>query len=295
MWFKNLQIYRLPKAWDKTAETLEESFSTQSLAPCSSIEPLSIGWVPPCPSTDSFVHSLNAQFLLALGLEEKLLPTTVIRRYALDRATAIFESEGRAVGKKEMRDIQEAVRQELLPRAFINRKTTYGWIDPVHGWLVVDAASAAKAEQFLEHLRKSVGNLPVKLVKTIESPSASMTSWMSELEAPPPFTLDQDLELRSAENAKVRYVNHSLEGEEIREHISQGKVVTRLALTWGEKISFVLNENLEIKRLSFLDILKEESQAENEEERFDSDFSLMSGELPKLFESLLDALGGEVL
>lgn len=90
-----------------------------------------------------------------------------------------------------------------------------------------------------------------------------MTAWMAEGEAPSGFTIDLDMEMRSAENAKVRYVKHSLEGEEIHKHIAEGKVVTKLALTWQDKISFVLDENLQIKRLQFLGILKNEQQTEN--------------------------------
>ena len=117
-----------------------------------------------------------------------------------------------------------------------------------------------------------------------------MTGWVAEGEAPSHFTLDQDLELRSAEKATVRYVKHTLDGEEIRQHIADGKVVTRLAMTWGDRISFLLNENLQIKRLSFLDLLKEQadSQAENEDERFDIDFTLMTGEVAQLLNDLLE-------
>jgi recombination associated protein RdgC len=93
----------------------------------------------------------------------------------------------------------------------------------------------------------------------------------------------------------VRYVKHSLEGEEIRQHIEAGKVVTRLAMTWNDRISFVLDDNLQIKRLAFLDILKEQAdgQADNEDERFDIDFTLMSGEVAQLLDDLLGSLGGE--
>ncbi len=93
----------------------------------------------------------------------------------------------------------------------------------------------------------------------------------------------------------MRYANHPLEGEEIRQHIADGKVVTRLAMTWNERISFVLNDLLQIKRLAFLDILKEqsESQAEDADERFDIDFTLMAGEVAQLLADLMAALGGE--
>ena len=296
MWFKNLQLYRLPKNWADNTAKLEEQLSTLTLQPCSACDLQSIGWVAPRDG-GALVHSVNRQWLLALGIEQKLLPASVVKQFANDKAKEIEENEGRRVGRKEMRDLREAMTIELLPRAFVRRRTTFGWIDPVNGWLAIDAASPAKAEEFLEHLRKSVDQLPAKLLQVTQSPSSAMTGWVAEGEAPSHFTLDQDLELRSAEKATVRYVKHTLEGEEIRQHIADGKVVTRLAMTWGDRISFLLNENLQIKRLSFLDLLKEQAdgQAENEEERFDIDFTLMTGEVAQLLNDLLEALGGELV
>ena len=296
MWFKNLQLYRLPKNWADNTGKLEEQLSTLTLQPCSACDLQSIGWIAPRDG-GPLVHSVNRQWLLALGIEQKLLPASVVKQFANDKAKEIEENEGRRVGRKEMRDLREAMIIELLPRAFVRRRTTFGWIDPVNGWLAIDAASPAKAEEFLEHLRKSVDQLPAKLLQVTQSPSSAMTGWVAEGEAPSHFTLDQDLELRSAEKATVRYVKHTLEGEEIRQHIAEGKVVTRLAMTWGDRISFLLNENLQIKRLSFLDLLKEQadSQAENEDERFDIDFTLMTGEVAQLLNDLLEALGGELV
>jgi recombination associated protein RdgC len=295
MWFKNLQIYRMPKNWAENSSELEEQLSALTLQPCSASDAQSIGWVSPC-ADGALVHSVNRQWLLALGAEQKLLPASVVKQFADDRAKEIEESEGRRVGRKEMRELREAMTSELLPRAFVRRRTTFAWIDPINGWLVIDAAAPAKAEEFLEHLRKSVNGLPARLLKVVQSPSAAMTGWVANGEAPSGFTLDQDLELRSAENATVRYVKHTLEGEEIGRHIATGKVVTRLAMTWGDRISFLLNENLQIKRLSFLDILKEaaDGQAENQDERFDLDFTLMTGEVARLLDDLLEALGGEL-
>jgi recombination associated protein RdgC len=295
MWFKNLQLYRLPANWANTAEKLEEDLAKAPLSACGATDAQSSGWVSPRDG-GPLVHSVNRQWLLALGVEHRLLPTSVVKHFANERAKSIEENEGRRVGRKEMRDLREALTLELLPRAFVSRRTTFGWIDPINGWLVIDAASPAKAEEFLEHLRKSVEGLPVKLLQVEQSPSAAMTGWIADGEAPAGFSIDQDLELRSAENATVRYAKHTLEGDEIRQHIAQGKVVTRLAMTWADRISFQLNEKLQIKRLAFLDILKEqaEGQAENEDEHFDIDFTLMTGEVARLLVDLLAALGGEL-
>ena len=294
MWFKNLYLYRLPGNWAVDAGQLEEQLARLTLQACSATDPRSIGWVAP-RDAGALIHSVNQQWLLALGVEEKLLPASIVKRFASDKAKDIEEAEGRRIGRKEMREIQEEMTLELLPRAFIRSRRTHAWIDRGNGWLVIDSSSPAKAEEFLEQLHKSVDDVPTKALKVAQSPSAAMTAWVAAGEPPAGFTLDQDLELRSAEKATVRYVKHTLEGEEIRQHIAAGKVVTRLAMTWNDRISFVLDDQLQVKRLAFLDILKEQAdgQGENEDERFDSDFTLMSGELARLLDDLVAALGGE--
>src|SRR5690606_22654218 len=114
---------------------------------------------------------------------------------------------------------------------------------------------------------------------------------------PAGFTIDQDTELRSVTQSKatVRYARHTLEAEDVRRHIASGKQCTRLALTWSDRISFVLTENLGIKRVAPLDVLKENTDGagQDEAERFDTDFALMSGELTQMLDDLIAALGGE--
>ena len=294
MWFKNLTVYRLPKHWVLDPARLEEQLATRTLQPCGNLDSESQGWISP-RGVDRLVYVLNQQMLIALGTEQRLLPTTIINQFAKDRAARIEEQQGHRVGRKQLREIKEQVTDELLPRAFVRQRSTYAWIDPVNGWLVVDAASKAKAEELLELLIKTLDELPTKLVHTERSPAAAMTDWLAANEAPAGFTIDRDLELcaTDAGQATVRYVRHALEGDEIRGHIAAGKTVTRLGLTWNDSISFMLTDQLNVKRLAFLDILKEETErGETADEQFALDFALMSGELARLLDDLIAALGG---
>ena len=290
--FKNAIAYRIPSGFKVTNAHLSSAVAR----PCGASERRTIGFAPPRPAApDVLVHEVAGRQMIRLQSEEKILPSSVIKEAAADRAKEIEDNECRRVGRKEMRELKEALSIELLSRAFTRHKSTIGWIDPSAGWLVIDSSSPTHAEEFLEQLRKSVEEFPARIIKVAQSPSAAMTGWVAAGEAPESFTLDQDLYLRSAERAEVRYVRHTLDGDDVRQHIASGKVVTRLAMTWGERISFLLDENLLVKRLSFLDIITEqnEGQAENEEERFDLDFTLMSGEISKLLGDLVAALGGE--
>ncbi len=295
MWFRNLRIYRLSSDWNKDPKQLSELLAKQPLKRCGSFDMQSRGWV--YPKDGDFVHAVNRQWVIALGVEQKLLPTTVIRQIAQERATEIEVEQQRKLGRKELRDLRESVEQELLPRAFTCRRTTWAWIDPINGWLVLDAGSDAKADEFIDVLGRTVGDVQLRALHTQVSPSTAMTEWLAAGEAPPGFSIDADLELQSAAAAQsvIRYVRHALEGEEIRQHIAAGKLAMKLGMTWNDRVSLVLNDRLQLKRLAFLDKVKEEAEqsARDSEEQFDADFVLMAGELKLLLDDLLLALGGE--
>jgi recombination associated protein RdgC len=239
MWFKNIFIYRLPADCAITADTLQEKLALKPLQPCSGLDKQSRGWVS-CRGDDRLVHTANGQILFALGVEQKLLPASIINRFAKERVADIEAQQGYKVGRRELKDIKEAVTEELLPKAFALLRTTYAWLDPVNGRLIIDAASIARAEELLEFLNKTLTDLPVKPLHTELSPVAAMTDWLAGENAPAGFTIDRELELRATgeSRATVRYANHALEGEEILAHIAAGKRATRLGLTWNSLISF---------------------------------------------------------
>jgi recombination associated protein RdgC len=295
MWFKNLQIYRLPAPWAFTPEQLEEALAPQRFTPASSNELLRQGWDSP-RGNGNLVHTVNKQMLILLGTEKKLLPTSVINQVAKAKAAELEEAQGFAPGKKAMKELKERVADELLPRAFSIRSNVWTWIDPVNGWLVVDTASPSKADDVIKLLLKAVDRLPLESLRVQRSPVAVMTAWLESDEAPYGFTVDQDTELRATGESKaaVRYVKHTLEADDIRRHIAAGKQCTRLAMTWNDKISFVLTESLAIKGIKPLDVINEkESSTRNDEERFDGDMMLMTGELAKMMADVVEALGGE--
>lgn len=295
MWFRNSQLYRLPEQWDMTTDRLSEQLARLAFQPCGSQDMLSLGWTPVLPN--ELVHAVGGQWLIALGVEQRLLPAAVIKQAVDDRAAEIEEQQGFKPGRKQMKELKEAVAQELLPRAFTKRRKVYAWIDPQAGYLAIDAASRSAAEPLIEALHKALDELPLKLVNTELSPAAAMTDWLAGGEAPGAFTIDEDAELHAVtdEASAVRYVHHSLEGDEIREHIAAGKQVSKLALTFDNRVSILLTDKFEIKRMHPLDTLTEtEGDAKTREEQFDADFALMTGELRRLIPALFDALGGEV-
>jgi recombination associated protein RdgC len=297
MFFKNLQPYRLPAPWHIALEALDEQLARRAFMPCGSQDAESRGWVSPL-GTDQLVHSVGGQWLIALGIEQRLLPAAVVRQVADERAEEIAAQQGYRPGRKQMKDLRGAVQQELMPRAFTRRRKMYAWIDPEGGWLGIDAPSQTRAEDLLEVLRQTLDTLPLALVRTERSPVAAMADWLAGGDVPGNFSIDRDTELRSVadEKAAVRYMRHALDGDDVRDHLAAGKLPTKLAMTFDDRVSFVLTEKTEIKRLDFLDVVREQMDDKETDAQamFDSGFAIMTGELRVLLQALVDALGGEL-
>jgi len=296
MWFKNLQVHRLPAPWAVTPDQLEKWLAPHAFQPGNSVEKQTAGWASP-RDDGTLVYATNRQMLLTFRAEKKLLPASVINQVTKARALELEEQQGFKPGRKQLRELKEQVTDELLPRAFSIRRDTRVWVDPVNGWLVIDAASQTLADDVRGLLVKSVDPLPLTSVRVAHSPVAAMTEWLLSGEAPGGFTVDQDAELRSTGEggATVRYVGHALEAEDMRRHIEAGKQCMRLAMTWDDRVSFVLTPTLTIKRVTPLDVIKEaeDPTAQNDEERFESDFALMTGELGRMLADLVEILGGD--
>jgi recombination associated protein RdgC len=297
MWFKNLQILRVPTGWTLTAPELETQLRHLVFQPCGGSVRESLGWIPP-RGDDRLVYALRGQWLVALGVEQKLLPASVVKQHVEARAAELESRMGVRPGRKRMRELKDEVTDELLPRAFSRYRTTFAWIDPVNGWLAVDAGSSKKQEEFTAALRRSLDEFPIAPLKTRVSPQAAMTEWLVAREAPAGMTIDRECALQSPleEKATVRYTHHPLtDTDEIRNHIAGGKLPIRLALTWQDRVSFVLTDRLEVRKLAFLDVVEAEAgpDTESAEEQFESDFTLMTGLLARFLTALTEALGGE--
>lgn len=299
MWFRNLLVFRFIQPFALDAAALSEKLEAASFQPCGKMERQSIGFSRPAKhAATPLVHAIGGQLLVTLCVEDKILPSTVVRDFADAKIQEIEEQQSRKVGKKERKEIIEQVTDELLPRAFTRRRKTTALICPQQGWLIVDSASAKRAEELLEWLRKCVDTMAVRPLATQISPMAAMTDWLTGGEAPGNFGMETEVELKLPEEdgAVIRCLRQDVHADEVRNHLASGKRVTKLALTWADRMSFVLTEDLLIRRLAYLDLLQDEAKnagAVDADEQFDANLTIMSGELHKLLPELIEALGGE--
>lgn len=299
MWFKNLQLYRFTRPFEHSAESLEKMLQGHLFTPCGNQDMTKFGWISPLgKQAEVLVHEAQGQLLLCAKKEEKMLPASVIKDTLEEKIEAMEAEQGRALKKKEKEALKEEILHSLLPRAFTRSSQTFVWINPEENYLVVDAGSAKKADDVLSLLRKCTGSLPVIPFALQNPPEITMTEWLNEGSVPAGFALEDEAELRSAleHGGIIRCKEQDLVSEEIKGHLLADKLVTKLALNWSETVSFVLADDLSIKRLKFSEELREQNDdvvSENYAAKMDADFALMTGELSKFVPELVAALGGE--
>ncbi|EKN4181129.1 recombination-associated protein RdgC [Yersinia ruckeri] len=295
--FKNVLIYKLSR--DVSFANLEEQMAQFAFTPCGSQDMTKTGWISPMGNESAtLAHVANKQILITLQCEKKDLPAPVIARELASKVERLEQEQHRKLKKTEKDSLKDEVIQTLLPRAFSKYATTSIWINAGAGLIIIDAASARKAENALALLRKTIGSLPV-VPLTLNTPiELTLTEWVRSGAAPAGFVLQEEAELKAIleQGGILRSKHQDLVSDEIRGHIAAGKLVTKLALEWRERISFMLSDDGSLKKVKFSAVLLEQNDdidREDYAQRFDADFILMTGEMAVLIAQLIGALGGE--
>ena len=294
--FKNLTVYRIGPDWTAKAAEIEAALDKARFVPCGASQQKSAGWVEPRGEAHApLVEAVDGHLLLKLMTEQRVVPGSVVKRRCEEMAEQIEQTTGRKPGKKAMKELKEQALHELLPMAFTKQSVTRVWIAPRQHLLMLDCGSQSKADEVVTLLIKCLDGLALTLVQTDMSPSVAMAHWLGTGEAPYAFTIDRECELKSTDEMKsvVRYARHPLDTDEVRQHIVSGKMPTRLALSWKERVAFTLTEGFAIKKISFLDLAFEGRPETSGDEAFDADLALATGELGGLIPALIEGLGGE--
>jgi len=297
MWFRNARIYRFLAPFSLDPQALHEKLDKFRFKPCDRSQPVSYGFVSPLgKNSEMMVHAANGFIMIAARKEQKLLPNAVVNEKLAEKVEAIQEAEQRKVGRKERTALKEEIYLTLLPQAFSRSQWIQAYIAPEDGLVVVNSASAKTCEELLSFLRQAIGSLLVAPLAINTSPAELFSRWVKKRKSPRHFSFLDECELRdpAEEGGIVKCKRLDMECDEIAAHLQNGMQVNKIALHWNEAISFVLAEDLALRRLRFSDELLEQAEDQSGDDAlaaFDADFTVMTLELRTLFRQLFDALG----
>ncbi len=287
-------------------DALEEVLQAQRFVPCGPTQPESHGWIEPRGNKSTTLAELvNGKLILKLCTERRALPASAVKAAVEEKIERYKKETGlERVASKIKRDFKDEAILDLLPRAFTKKSSLTLWLDATSKMLVVGTGSLTGADKVITALMEALTVVPgsrpaivFKPVQTQQTASTSMAQWLSTQEAPFNFTVDRDCELKTPDEHKatVRYSRHTLEIDEVPQHIAAGKVPTQLAMTWNDRLSFVLTETAQVRKIQLLDVVLEGvDKPGKDDDGFDTDAAIITGELSGMIPDLLEALGGEM-
>lgn len=294
MFFRNLTLFRFPASLDLA--DLDTQLAARPLKPVGPMELSSRGFVPPFgPEAEAYSHRVGDALWLSVGSEDRLLPAAVVNDLLGKKLAAIEEREGRKPGGRARRRLKEDLVAELLPRAFVRPSRSEVMLDLGNGLCIVDTSSRKTAEAAVGEIRHALGSFPALPLNAEVAPRAVLTGWIAGDPLPEGFTLGDECELRDPVDggAVIKCQRQELQADEIARHLEAGKQVARLALTLDDHLSFVLGEDLVVRKLKFLDGAVEQLESTERDDvraELDARFALLAGELQRLFAVLEPAL-----
>lgn len=294
MWFKQIQLFQLPAPLFSSAEDLITKLEPALFRPCLPSMPISAGWVPLIDEDDApLVRAVNGCFILCLQLEEKILPASVVQQELGKKVKQIEAAENRKIGQKQKLSLKDEITMTLLPRAFTKFTRLYAYIDTNNQWLVLGTANAKMTEQFMTIFKKSFSDVtPLSEPKKL---SAKMTQWLKHQDYPSTFAIEKACVLQdpNQEARMIRCQQQNLFASSIQALLQDGCHVKQIALSWQDRLNFVLAHDFSIRSIQFQDELiaeAKELEAETKQQQFDADFLIMSQTFASLLKDLTSLL-----
>ena len=294
MFFRNLTLFRFPTT--TKFDELDNGLNECQLRPVGPLELSSRGFISPFGrDSDEMSHKRSDATWLAVGGEDKILPGSVVNDMLNKKLSEIEAKEGRKPGGKTRKRIKDELITDLLPRAFVKPSRTDALIDMGLGVVAVDTSSRKSGENVVSEIRRALGSFPALPLNAEVAPRSVLTGWIAGEPLPEGLSLGDECELRDPidQGAVVKVQRMELQSDEITKHLESGKQVTRLALTLDDHVSFVLGEDLIVRKFKLLDgAVAELESTERDDLRaeLDARFVLMAGEFRRLFTVLEGAL-----
>lgn len=290
--FKNANIFTVTPGFRFDPELLKR----RPARPCNALEHRTDGFIAPCDhATHGLIHEVGGMQVLCWQTEDKLLPSSVVSEAVAERIEKIETEQSRKVGRKEAREIKERVTEELLPKAFVQHRNTLAVL--TDRFLIINTSSVARADDFISSLFKTHGDgVPIRPLQVNQPPAFVMTGWLLGNELPEGINLENTLELRNPNDRaeSISYKNSNVEETSVRTSIENGKMASKLGMTWRDRTYFVLDALLNMKRIAYLDVVQEQinEQAEDAASLFDAEMIASIGDITGIVDDLCKALGG---
>ncbi len=282
---KNLTVFRSPKGWLPDLENLREVISI----------PGNVGYAwKELRNGDPFIETGN-NIMLVCEKQEKLLPASVVNRELKLRADDLCKRLGvTRLTKSQLRDLKEQLISELYAKAFITSKYINVWINTEHDFLCIETTSSAVADDVWTRLYKHIGyeGAILRFANSVESFMRQLI--LADDSSIDNFSLGRGCVLEDAEanSKKITYKNESLDTGVVSNYVLQGKRPVKLEIVLGtDECFFTIDNKSVISKITLPDLVEDRSEFDTDDDYFDSEFTIRSGQCLKIINEFISTLG----
>lgn len=281
---KNLTVYRSPAGWIPELNKLDDNLSSP--------EKLGYSWKV-IRNLAPFI-TVGDNTLLVCEKQEKLLPVSVINRELVSRCDNIEQLQGYKVGKKQKRDLKEQIIAGLLTKAFTTSKLVNVWINTKENILCIETTSDSVARDVYMRLAEDIDYRGHRMVteKSVDRFMSNMI--LADDSCIDNFSLGRSCVIQGAESntKKITYKNESLDTGVVSNYVMQGKRPVKLEIVLGtDECFFTIDSKFVISKIILKDIVEDRSEFATDDDYFDNEFTIRSGQCLKVINELIGTLG----
>ena len=292
MWFSNLIAYKFKQDVCYDQAEFEKALEQDVSRTPGQKEFRTMGWTKALGKHGStLAHFSENRILICCKTIVKDISAEAINEQLAEKVDVIEREEQRPVKKKEKDELKESILFSMMETAYNKSALLYAFIDMEKGLIIVNSPSFNKAEELLALLRKSLGTLPVVPMFANIDLDVYLTRWLADYKSPEGFKIGFDAHLEEPDDkaAQTKFKGQDLSSDEVKAHLFSGSRVTKLQLSYQDRLTFDLDNGGQIKRLNYGGGLKEENADISKEEmskKLDADFILATSEIIEMLTQL---------
>lgn len=295
-WYSSISAFKFNDKFTLSDAELLEKLEKKRIIPCDKSALKTVGWDDIIMGDNSTLTiKASGAYLLNLKTEEKLIPAAIVKDESMKEILKREKKSGQKLSKADKEDIKDGVIAKMKAQAFVKSSATLGYLDVKNKKLVVNSSSAAKVDTFTAFLRDTLGSLDIEILKPDLEMQDVLTDMLVDNAKYKKFDIGSDCILKDFTDgqATIAAKKEDLFSDEIKEHISTGKQVENIELTWEKRISFKISSDFKIGGIKALDLIAESIKDEAGEStdaysKITSSMFIMVEDFNEMLDNLMD-------
>ena len=282
---KNLTIFRTEKGWKPNFELLKNNLSVPGK--------MGFGWQ--LLRDDNPDITVGSNHLIVCEKQEKLLPASVINQALKTRIAQIETEQGYKVGKKMRNDLKQQITESLYAKAFTVSKFFNVWINTEHDLMCVETTSELVTDNVLSFLIRDLDWRGHRLV-TDKNADGLMRDLILFDSGVGNLSVGRScvLQDRYETGKNITYKNELLDTGIVSNYVMEDKRPVKLEIvlhSGDNECCFTIDSRCVISKITLPDMVEDRSVFDTDDDYFDNEFTIRSGQCLKIINELISTLG----